>query len=459
MHTRNLQNLTFYVRTFGCQMNMSDAERVTGILEVAGLIEADCLEDADVAIFMTCCVREKADTQLFAQVSSLKNLPAPRSGKRTVMVGGCIGQRDGEAIRTHATNVDAVFGTQALPRLLDLLQNAREATQAVLKKRPLVDVEEPYTDTNEDILRTPQRAFSAWLPIMYGCNNFCSYCIVPYVRGRERSRLPEAILDEARHLKKNGVKEVTLLGQNVNSYEYGFAELLQGIADIGFERIRFTSSHPKDLTDDIIDVMSRNPNIMPHLHLALQSGSTRILKRMNRKYTREDYLDVVSRLREKIPELCLTTDIIVGFPGETEEDFEATLSMVREADFDRAFTFIYSKRKGTPAATWENGSTSEEIAGRFERLVHVIEEQSLRSNQKKLGETVDVLVENISKKDTSVMVGHSPENVTVHFELPVGATAADFVGEIVPIKIDLAKTWYLHGTLQTKGAHTTNSHH
>lgn len=453
----NLQHLTFSVRTFGCQMNMSDAERVTGILEAAGLLEADSLENADVAIFMTCCVREKADTQLFAQVSSLKNLPAPRSGRRTVMVGGCIGQRDGEAIRTHASNVDAVFGTQALPRLLELLQNARETPQSVLKDHPLVDVEEPYTDINDEIIRRPEKTFSAWLPIMYGCNNFCSYCIVPYVRGRERSRLPEGILKEAKLLREDGVKEVTLLGQNVNSYAYGFAELLQGIADIGFERIRFTSSHPKDLTDDIIDVMSKNTNIMPHLHLAVQSGSTRVLKKMNRKYTREDYLNVVQRLRTKIPHLCLTTDIIVGFPGETEDDFEETLSMVREADFDRAFTFIYSKRKGTPAATWENGSTPEMIADRFQRLVRLVEEQSLRANQKVLNGIVDVLVESVSKKDPSVMVGHSPNNVTVHFDLPKGSTPNDHIGEIVPVKIDLAKTWYLRGTIQAKDAFASHT--
>lgn len=445
MPTQTFQNLTFSVRTFGCQMNMSDAERVTGILEAAGLLEADSIEEADVVIFMTCCVREKADTQLFAQVSALKNLPAPRSGKRIVMVGGCIGQRDGEAIRVHAPNVDAVFGTQAISRILPLLQKACEAQPSVLKDRPLVDIDEPYVDIDDEIVRRPERNFSAWLPIMYGCNNFCSYCIVPYVRGRERSRLPEVVLKEAKRLREDGVKEVTLLGQNVNSYAYGFAKLLQGIADIGFERIRFTSSHPKDLTDEIIDVMSNNPNIVPHLHLAVQSGSTRILKKMNRKYTRADYLDVVCRLRKKIPHLCLTTDIIVGFPGETEEDFRETLSMVREADFDRAFTFIYSKRKGTPAAEWNNGSTMEEIADRFERLVRLVEEQSFRSNQKKLGKTVDVLVEGISKKDPSMMVGHSPENVTVHFELPEDSAPADFIGKIVPVKIELAKTWYLCG--------------
>lgn len=448
--------LTYFVRTFGCQMNLSDSERVAGILEASGLILAENIEAADVVVFMTCCVREKADTQLFAHVTALKNVPLPPSGKRTVMVGGCIAQRDGERIRQFAMNVDAVFGTQAISRLLPLLARAREATPEELKQAPVVDIGEPYTDTTEDgaseiLLKHQERDFAAWIPIMYGCNNFCSYCIVPYVRGRERSRLPEAILDEAAQLKEKGVKEVTLLGQNVNSYgktfseSYGFADLLRGIAELGFDRIRFTSSHPKDLTDDIIDVMASYENIMPHLHLAVQSGSTRILKKMNRKYTREDYLALVRRLREKIPDLSLTTDIIVGFPGETEADFEETMSLVKEANIDRAFTFIYSQREGTPAATWENGSSEGEIHKRFDRLAALIQEQSYKANQEAKGQVVKVLVEDVSKKDRAVLVGHSPQNVIVHFPLPKGKEAFAYIGRIVPVKISEVRTWYLRG--------------
>ncbi len=452
-------------------MNLSDSERVAGILEASGLTLAENIEAADVAVFMTCCVREKADTQLFANVSALKNAPLPPSGKRTVMVGGCIAQRDGEKIRQFASNVDAVFGTQALSCLKPLLDKARAATREELKRSPLVDIDQPYTDTSEKLIKHPERNYAAWIPIIYGCNNFCSYCIVPYVRGRERSRLPEAILEEAKKLKSAGVKEVTLLGQNVNSYgksfsgaeknaaasttaseatphlAYGFADLLRDIAELGFERIRFTSSHPKDLTDGIIDVMASYDNIMPHLHLAVQSGSSAILKKMNRKYTREDYLALVKHLREKIPDLSLTTDLIVGFPGETEGDFEETFSLVKEANFDRAFTFIYSKREGTPAATWENGSTESEIHERFDRLASLIQEQSFKANQKEKGRIVDVLVEDVSKKDPSILVGHNPKNVTVHFPLPKDADAYAFIGQIVPVKIDEAKTWYLRGEL------------
>ena len=289
---------------------------------------------------------------------------------------------------------------------------------------------------------------------MTGCNNFCTYCIVPYVRGREKSRTMESIVAEVEHLVSDGVREVTLLGQNVNSYGrniYGeprFAELLRRVAATGIERIRFTSSNPKDLDDEVIRAMAETPAVMPHLHLAVQSGSTRVLKAMNRRYTREGYLELVGRLRAAMPDLALSTDIIVGFPGETEEDFQDTLSLVREAGFSSAFTFIYSRRPGTPAAEMPDDTPREVIQERFDRLADLVAEQAHEANQADLGSLVSVLVEGSSKRDGDVLVGHSEKNQTVHFTLPEGYRADDLVGRIVDVRVDEARTWYLRGSVE-----------
>ena len=289
---------------------------------------------------------------------------------------------------------------------------------------------------------------------MTGCNNFCTYCIVPYVRGREKSRTIEAVVGECKKLVADGVREITLLGQNVNSYGrniYGepkFAELLREVSTTGIERVRFTSSNHHDLTDETISAMAELPCVMPHLHLAVQSGSTRVLKAMNRKYTREQYLGLVGRLKAAMPDLALSTDIIVGFPGETEEDFEDTLSLVKEAAFSSAYTFIYSPRPGTPAAKIVDDTPHEVIQDRFNRLADLVAEQAHDANQGDLGKTVSVLVEGSSKRDDSVMVGHSEKMRTVHFLLPDGADPADYVGKICNVRVEEARTWYLRGKIE-----------
>lgn len=442
-----LAGLTYFVKTFGCQMNLHDAERVAGVLDQCGCLAVSDPDEADIVVYMTCSVREKADTHLFGQISAMVSAPEPPSGLRTVCVGGCIAQREGEAMRDLVPNVDVVFGTQAVGSLPRLVEASRANGGHDLE----TDVAEPYDGFSSDLPGHRAQAFHAWVPIMTGCNNFCSYCIVPYVRGRERSRDFEDIVDEVRGLHEDGVREVTLLGQNVNSYgrdRYGeprFAELLRALGDTGIERIRFTSSHPKDLTDDTIAAMAEVPAVMPQLHLAVQSGSTDVLRRMNRKYTREDYLDLVGRIRSVMPDIALSTDIIVGFPLETEEDFEQTLSLVREAGFSSAFTFIYSKRPGTPAAAVDDPTPRETIQARFDRLAEQVQQQSWDANQAFLGRTVEVLVEGTSKKDGRVMVGHSPENVTVHFPLPDGAGPEAYVGKLQDVAVDEARAWYLRG--------------
>ena len=340
---------TYCVKTFGCQMNLHDSERVSGLLDECGCLCVEEPDDADIVVFMTCCVRENADQRLYGQASAMVSAPTPPSGKRVVAIGGCIAQRDGEKIREHIPCADVVFGTSALASLPALLAEAFESEGHPIE----VDVVEEGRPFSTDLPSHRAQRFHAWVPIMTGCNNFCTYCIVPYVRGREKSRTMESIVSEVGLLVADGVREVTLLGQNVNSYGrniYGeprFAELLRRVGETGIERIRFTSSNPKDLSDETIRAMAEVPSVMPHLHLAVQSGSSRILKAMNRSYTREEYLALVERLREGVPGLALSTDIIVGFPGETEDDFLDTLSLVREASFSSAYTFIYSRRPGT----------------------------------------------------------------------------------------------------------------
>lgn len=441
---------TYCVKTFGCQMNLHDSERVSGLLDECGCICVGDPDDADIVVFMTCCVRENADQRLYGQASAMVSAPTPPSGKRVVAIGGCIAQRDGERIREHIACADVVFGTSALASLPQLLAEAFEGNHAGVE----VDVEEGDRPFSTDLPSHRADVFHAWVPIMTGCNNFCTYCIVPYVRGREKSRTMESVVSEVEHLVSDGVREITLLGQNVNSYGrniYGeprFAELLRKVGETGIERIRFTSSNPKDLLDETIRAMAEVPAVMPHLHLAVQSGSNRILKAMNRSYTREEYLALVDRLRAAIPDLALSTDIIVGFPGETEEDFLDTLSLVREAGFSSAFTFIYSRRPGTPAAKIPDDTPHEIIQDRFDRLAEQVATQAHDANQKDLGALVSVLVEGASKRDSNVLVGHSEKNQTVHFSLPQGSRAEDFIGHIVDVRVEEARTWYLRGSVE-----------
>lgn len=441
---------TYCVKTFGCQMNLHDSERVAGVLDECGCVCVGEPDDADIVVFMTCCVREKADQHLYGQASAMVSAPTPPSGHRVVAIGGCIAQRDGERIRENVACADVVFGTSALASLPDLLADAfRDGGGAAH-----VDVSEEDRPFSTELPSHREQPFHAWVPIMTGCNNFCTYCIVPYVRGRERSRTMESVVSEVERLVADGVREVTLLGQNVNSYGrtiYGeprFAELLRKVGQTGIERVRFTSSNPKDLSDDTIAAMAEVPAVMPHLHLAVQSGSTRILKAMNRSYTREEYLDLVARLRAAIPGIALSTDIIVGFPGETEEDFLQTLSLVREAAFSSAFTFIYSRRPGTPAAKIPDDTPREVIQERFDRLADQVAKQAHEANQDDLGRVVEVLVEGPSKRDENVLVGHSEKNRTVHFPVPPGLSEHEVVGRIARVRVEEARTWYLRGEME-----------
>lgn len=440
-----LAGKTYFIRTFGCQMNMHDSERVSGLLDSYGCLEALGPESADIVVFMTCCVREAADTRLYGQCSSCKSLPPSPSGKRVIAVGGCIAQRDGEGLLTNVDNVDVIFGTSSIAHVGELIADAFESDGC--KVRTLENDDSDATDMPWH--RATQ--YHAWVPIMTGCNNFCSYCIVPYVRGREKSRDFYEIVDEVTALARTGVREITLLGQNVNSYgrdsagKPRFAELLRAVGQTGIERIFFTSSHPKDLLPETVDAMAEVEAVMPQLHLAVQSGSSRILKEMNRRYTREGYLKLVDMIRNKIPEIALSTDIIVGFPGETEEDFLETLSLAEQVRYSQAFTFIYSKREGTPAAKIVDNTSRDEILNRFNRLVKVIETTAHEFNQGELNTVVPAIIEGTSKKDDSILQGKSPKNQTVHAPIPEGYSADELVGKILDVEVAEAKTWYLSG--------------
>ncbi|MCD8316902.1 MAG: tRNA (N6-isopentenyl adenosine(37)-C2)-methylthiotransferase MiaB [Eggerthellaceae bacterium] len=444
----SLFGTTFCLHTFGCQMNKHDSEKIAGMLEALGSNMVSDIEGADIVVFMTCCVREAADTRLYGQVASIKNIPIRKNsplGKRIIAVGGCIGQRDKELLVKKLPHLDIVFGTHNLSALPRLIENVMEHHACQ------VEVLDESKGFDEDIPEEREHAWSAWLPITIGCINFCSYCIVPYVRGREKSRTMEDIESEAARLVKDGVKEITLLGQNVNSYGrdlYGeprFAEILDRVSATGVERLRFATSHPKDLNDEVIGRFSRLENLMPALHLPAQSGSDAILKAMNRRYTHEHYLVLIDKLREARPDIALSTDLIVGFPGESEGDFERTLELVREVGYTQVFTFIYSKREGTPAASMPDNTPREVIQERFDRLVEEVQAQAYAANQQFLGKTVDVLVEGPSKKDSSMLSGKSPHNVTVHAPVPSSAGIDSLTGTTIPVHIDEARTWYISG--------------
>ena len=448
--TSSFMDLTFHVQTFGCQMNKHDSERVTGMLESLGSSCVETIEDADVVVFMTCCVREAADVRLLGQVASMKNVPLRKGSpleKRIIAVGGCIGQRDGDKLFGELPHLDVVFGTNNLASLPGMLKGVLEGD------RHVVETLEESESFPTDLPITRENSWAAWLPITIGCNNFCTYCIVPYVRGREKSRTLEDIVDEAKRYVSAGVKEITLLGQNVNSYGrdlYGkprFADVLEAVADTGIERLRFATSHPKDITDEVIAKFGTLDALMPALHLPAQSGSDSILKAMHRSYTVEHYLGLIEKLRAVKPGISLSTDIIVGFPGETEQDFMGTYRLVEEVGYSQVFTFIYSKREGTPAASYFDDTPREVIQERFDRLREVVERGAYDFNQAQKGHVVDVLIEGASKKDSRIATGHSPENINVHAPIPEGAVLEDLVGRIVPVKIEEARTWYLRGTM------------
>lgn len=429
-------------------MNKHDSERIVGMLTALGSHQVHTIEESDIIIYVTCCVREAADVRLMGQVASLKNVPlrsdSPLS-KRVVVIGGCIGQRDGEKLTEKLPHVDVVFGTFNLASMPKLIHDA------ISQGGHQVEVLDEASSFPTDLPSERESRWSAWLPISIGCNNFCTYCIVPYVRGREKSRPLEDIVTDAKNLIKDGVKEITLLGQNVNSYGrdlYGqpeFAKLLYAIADTNIERIRFATSHPKDLNDEVIKAFGELDNLMPALHLPVQSGSNTILKAMNRRYTREHYLEIIDKLRAVRPDISLSTDVIVGFPGETEEDFEQTYDLINRVGYHQVFTFLYSKREGTPAARMEDATPHEVIQERFERLVQLVQDRAYEVNQADAHSVVSVLVEGVSKRDPNVLMGRSEKNQTVHAPIPQGTTIEQLQGSIIPVQIEQARAWYLRG--------------
>jgi len=423
---------TYVVRTFGCQMNEHDSERIAGLLEADGLRPAASLDDADVVVLNTCCIRENADNKLYGNLGQLKALKQRRPDLQ-IVVGGCLAQKDRDLIVERAPHVDVVFGTHNVHRAAELLGEQRQAG------RSLVEILEETAAEDHDTFPSalPARrevAYAGWVTIQIGCDNSCAFCIVPAVRGREISRTFDDIVDEVRALAADGVTEVTLLGQNVNSYgrdltlarrQAGeavrvrplFAELLRAVGAVdGIRRVRYTSPHPKDLRPDTIAAMAEVPEVCEHLHLPLQAGSDRVLAAMHRGYTAERYLERLAAARAAMPELAVTTDVIVGFPGETDDDFERTLEVVAEAGYDSAYTFVYSPRPGTEAAERVDQFVPAEVTReRFERLRVVVERSALARHRARVGRTEEVMVEGPSRKDASVTTGRSEHNKLVHF--------------------------------------------
>ncbi len=433
--------LTMSIQTLGCQMNAKDSEKMTAILSYIGYEETE-EPVADLVLFNTCTVRENANMKIYGRLGYLKNHKKKNPHMKIVLCG-CMMQEADEVERVCKSYpfVDIVFGTHNIYKLAELLYTQIQSEGRVM------DVWEEAKEIIEDLPGKRKYSFKTGVNIMFGCNNFCSYCIVPYVRGRERSREPEEIIKEIRGLVQDGVTEIMLLGQNVNSYGKGlpqeitFADLLRKVNEIeGLERIRFMTSHPKDLSDDLIQAMADCEKVCSHLHLPLQSGSSRILKKMNRHYTKEDYLLLVKKIREKLPEIALTTDIIVGFPGETEEDFEETLDVVSKVRYDSAYTFIYSKRSGTPAASMEDQVPEDVVKERFAKLLKVVQTISAERTNEKLGMTEPVLIEQVNEQDESLVTGRLSNNAVVH--LPGDAS---MIGSIVPVLLKESKGFYYMG--------------
>ena len=435
--------LTFCVTTFGCQMNARDSEKLEGVLEKIGYEKTEREEDADFVIYNTCTVRENANQRVYGRLGYLGNI---KKKKPHMMIAlcGCMMQEPHvvEKLKKSYRFVDLIFGTHNIFKFGELLCRAMDSD------RMIIDIWKDTTQIVENLPVDRKYAFKSGVNIMFGCNNFCSYCIVPYVRGRERSRNPEDILAEIRQLVNDGVVEVMLLGQNVNSYGKNlehpitFAQVLTEIEKIdGLERIRFMTSHPKDLSDELIQVMAESKKICNHLHLPLQSGSSRILKEMNRRYTKESYLELVDKIRRAVPDISLTTDIIVGFPGETEEDFQETLDVVRKVRYDSAFTFIYSKRTGTPAAAMEDQIPEDVVKDRFDRLLTLVQDISREMSSRFEGTVQEVLVEGVNEQDSHLVSGRMTNNLLVHFP-----GDASLIGKFCRVHLDECKGFYYMGT-------------
>lgn len=445
--------LTYCVTTFGCQMNAHDSERLKGILDTLGYEEVDD-EKADFVVFNTCTVRENANLKLYGHLGHLKGVKA-KNKDMIICLCGCMMQEPHvvERIKSQYSFVDIVFGTHNIYKLAELIY------RKLSEDKQIIEVLEKADDTVEELPQKRKYTFKSGVNIMYGCNNFCTYCIVPYVRGRERSRKAADILAECQALASAGVKEIMLLGQNVNSYgkifdyedgrivqlddteQITFPELLEEVCKIdGLERVRFMTSHPKDLSDELIKVMAKEKKVCKHLHLPVQAGSTNILSKMNRRYTKEDYLQLVEKIRTAMPDISLTTDIMIGFPGETEEDFLETLDVVEKVRYDQAFTFIYSKRTGTPAAAMDEQVNEALVKDRFGRLLERVNAISAERLLRFKGRVASVIVEEQNRQDSSMVTGRTEENVTVHFKGESG-----LIGETVSVKLVDCKGFYYIG--------------
>lgn len=433
----------FFIQNAGCQMNSLQTETVAGIVKKMGYEEVSREEDADVVIYNTCTVRENANLKIYGHLGHLKSIKKQKKEMKIVLFG-CMMQEPEviEKIHKDYSFVDLVFGTHNFHKFPELFYRSLNT------EGQIIDVWKESDEIVEGMPADRKYSFKTGVNIMFGCNNFCSYCIVPYVRGREKSREPEAILQEIRELVADGVTEVMLLGQNVNSYgktlenPITFAQLLQQVEEIeGLKRIRFMTSHPKDLSDELIETMAKSKKVCHHLHLPMQSGSSRILKIMNRRYDKEKYLELVQKIRTAIPDISLTTDIIVGFPGETEEDFRDTLDVVDKCDFDTAFTFIYSKRSGTPAAKMENQIPEDVVKDRFDRLLSLVQEKGRQASSRFQGTVQEILVEEESK-EKGIYTGRTEYNLLVHFP-----GCRDLLGKYVKVRLDTCKGFYYFGTL------------
>lgn len=442
------KNLKYIIFTMGCQLNENDSERIAGMAENMGYTKTCKMEDANLIVFNTCCVRENAEDRLFGKLGEAKKYKEKNNA--IIAIGGCMMQEKHivDKINKSYPYVDIVFGTHTLHKF------AKDLYEAVTKNKRIEDIMDIDGDVIEGIPVKRSDKYKASVLIMNGCNNFCTYCIVPYVRGRERSRKAEEILAEIKCLAKEGYKEITLLGQNVNSYmrverengeEVGpidsFAKLLSAAEKIeGIERIRFVSPHPKDFTDDVIEVIANSNKISKIIHLPLQSGSSNILKKMNRKYTKEQYLNLVQKMKEKIPGVVFSTDIIVGFPGETEQDFKDTLDVVEKVNFEQVFMFIYSRRVGTPADKMEDQIPEEVKHERFNRLKQLADSKVEKNNEKYLNTIQKLLVEGTSKTNENILTGRTDTNKVVNFE-----GSKEVIGKIVDVKITKDHIWYLEG--------------
>ena len=435
-------NKKYYIKTYGCQMNEHDSENISAILNDMNFTKTESLEDADLIILNTCAIRENAHNKVFGLLGRIKHLRQTKN----IMVGfgGCMAQE--EVIVEEITNkykwIDFVFGTHNIVNLPNIIEKSYD------NKKQEVEVFSCEGDVIENIPVKRDSKYKAWVNIMYGCDKFCTYCIVPYTRGKQRSRLPEYIINEVKDLIKDGYQEVTLLGQNVNAYgkdldiNYTMANLLEDVAKTGINRIRFVTSHPWDFNDDMIDIISKYDNIMPYIHLPIQSGSSKILKLMGRRYTKEEYLNLFKKLKEKIPNVSITTDIIVGFPGETEDDFQDTLDVVDACKYDSAFTFIFSPRVGTPASKMEDNVSLEEKESRLQRLNQLINKYSKENNDKYLNKVVPVLLEDYSSKKKDCLKGYTDTMKLVNVK------ADDiYLGKIVNVKITSVKTWSMDGEI------------